>query len=103
MGHHKHKSSTLPDALDLEVGKSEASELPLISPNRLSRELGNRKNSSNGVASSSGRWGTALPLYSWLASPQIQRFILHLMALSRRPGYFKFFCTSVCATEYKRC
>ena len=61
MGLHKHKISALPDALDLEEGKSETSELPLISPNRLNRELGNRKNSSNGVASSSARCGIALP------------------------------------------
>ena len=52
MGHHKHKVSALPEALNLD-NLQESAQLPLISPNRLGRELGIRKNSCNGGASSS--------------------------------------------------
>ena len=55
MGHHKHKISELPDDTDLETSQTSSTELPLISPNRFSRELGSRKNGSNGAASSSAR------------------------------------------------
>jgi hypothetical protein len=60
MGHHKHKISELPDDIELEASQTSSTEVPLISPNRLGRELGSRNKSSNGATSSSARHGAVI-------------------------------------------